>query len=174
GQVGLGRDHDVGRLVLDHDDAANAVLDRGVFAFRINANVDGASVGHRVVVVDPEVLDEKEFLFYGDLKETKVDDSARPELGRIEFCQAIVEPFKPGDLGVDGEASVFVDAAIVFVKAEGRRLKRTRSEITADVFLGDAVQLGVRFKRGGRLRRRFLGRFGRRRGRGRERGRTGR
>jgi len=62
GQVCLRRDHDVGRLVLDHDDAADPILDRGVFAFRVHADVDSAGVGHRVAVVDGEVVDEEQLL----------------------------------------------------------------------------------------------------------------
>ena len=155
GQVRLRRDHDIGRLVLDHDDAADAVLDRSVFAFRVNTDIDGAGVGHRIAVVDREVVDEEELLPDRGLEETEIDDGARAELGEIEFGQSIVEAAQAGNLGVDGEAGVFVDAAVVFVEAERGRLERARGKVATDVFFRDDVELGVRFEGGGRLGRRF-------------------
>jgi hypothetical protein len=55
---------------------------------------------------------------------------------------------EPGDLGIDGEAGVLVNAAVVFVETQGRGAERARGEITADVFIRDNVQFGVRLEGG--------------------------
>ena len=54
-----------------------------------------------------------------------------------------------GHLGVDGQAGVLVDAAIEFVKTEGRRFQGAGGEITANVFLRDDVELGIGLERRG-------------------------
>jgi hypothetical protein len=144
-EIGLGRDDKIRRLVLDHDDAADAVLDRGVFALGVNADVDGPGVSHRVVVVDRQVVDEEEFFFDGSLEKTEVDRGARAELGDVEFREALLEPVEPGELCVDGEAGVLVNAAIVFVKPESGGLERAGGQIAADVFVRDEIELGVGF-----------------------------
>ena len=97
------------------------------------------------MLVDAEITDEKQFAFNGGLEHAKIDGGAGPEFGDIEFREAIVEAAEPGQLGVDGEARVFVDPAVVFVKTESGRVKRARGEIAADVFVRDDVQFGVRF-----------------------------
>ena len=40
---------------------------------------------------------------------------------------------------------MLVDAAVVFVKTESGGVKWASGEITADVFVGDEIQFGVRF-----------------------------
>jgi hypothetical protein len=103
------------------------------------------------VVVDSEILDEEEFLFDRGLEEAQIDYGAWAEPGRLEFREAIVETAEPGEFRIDGETSVFVDAAIVFVEPKGGGLERAGGEITANVFFGDAIEFGVRFESGGRL-----------------------
>ncbi len=85
GEVRSRRDHDIGGLVLDDDDAPDAIFDRRVFALCVNAHVDGASVSQRVVLVDAELADEKELALDGGLEEAEIDGGARPELGEVEF-----------------------------------------------------------------------------------------
>jgi hypothetical protein len=97
------------------------------------------------VVVDRDVVNEEKLLLDRSLEQAEIDGGARPEPGDIEFTQAIVEAAKAGDLGIDGEAGVLVDPAVVFVEPEGGGLKRARGEITADVFFRDAVEFGVGF-----------------------------
>ncbi|HSV62521.1 MAG TPA: hypothetical protein VLH83_04185, partial [Chthoniobacterales bacterium] len=108
-------------------------------------HVDRARISERVVLVDPEVANEKEFAFHGGLEEAQIDGGARPEFSEIEFRQAIVEAAQTRQLGVNGETGVFVNAAVVFVKTESGGLERARGEIAADVFVRDVVQFGVGF-----------------------------
>ena len=122
--------------------------------FDVNVHVDGARVSHRVALVDRQVLHEKQLFSDRGLEEAQIDGGARAELGEIEFLQAIVEATQAGQLGVDGEASVLVDPAIVFVETESGRLERAGGEITANVFVRDDVQLGVGFEGRSGLRRR--------------------
>jgi hypothetical protein len=55
-----------------------------------------------------------------------------------------------GQLGIDGQAGVFIDAAVEFVKTEGGRFQGASGEIAANVFLGNDVELGIGFERRGR------------------------
>jgi hypothetical protein len=162
-QIGFCRDHDVRCLVLDYDNAADPVLDRRVFALDENAHVERARVAHRVALVDRQVLHEEELLPDRRLQEAEADPRARAEFLEIEFLQAIVEAMEAGQLGIDGEPGVFVNAPIVFVKAEGGRFQGAGGEITADVFLRDDIELGIGFERRGRAGggRGFRGRGGR-------------
>lgn len=77
------------------------------------------------------------------MQEAEVDPRARAQLLEIEFLEAIVEAMQAGQLGVDGEPGVFINAAIVFVETESGRFQRPGGEITANVFLRDDVEFGV-------------------------------
>jgi hypothetical protein len=71
-------------------------------------------------------VNEEELLLDRGLEEAEIDGRARPELGDIEFGQAIVEAPEAGSLGIDGEASVLIDPAVVFMEPERGCLERAR------------------------------------------------
>src|SRR6185437_1887981 len=106
GEVGLCGDDQVWRLIFDDDDAANSIFDGSVFAFGINADIEGAGISQRIVLVHPKVLDEEKFLFDGGLQKPEIDGRARAEFSDIEFREPIVEPVQAEELGIDGEAGV--------------------------------------------------------------------
>ena len=87
----------------------------------------------------------EKLLLYRGLEKPEIDGGARAELGQVELRQAFIEALEPRELRVDGEPRVFVDAAIVFVKPERRGVERMRGEVTANVFLRNRIELGVRF-----------------------------
>jgi hypothetical protein len=86
--------------------------------------------------------EEKLFLDRG-LEQPQVDRGPRPELGEIEFFQALIEASQARQLRIDRQPGVFIDAAVVFVEAEVSRMQRARGEITANEFLGDVIELDV-------------------------------
>ena len=63
----------------------------------------------------------------------------------IPAFAGMTETAEPGQLGIDGEARVFVDSAVVFVETESGRVEGSRGEIAANVFVSDAIEFGVRF-----------------------------
>ena len=68
---------------------------------------------------------------------------ARSQFLRIELGQPIIESPKPGELGVEREAAVIADFAIVLVQTESSSLERVRDEIRLHVFLGYRFVFGV-------------------------------
>ena len=78
----------LGGLVLDDDDAANAVFDRCVFAFRVNVHVDGAGVSHRIALVDGQIVREEKLLLDRGVHEAEIDCRPRAEFGQVESCSA--------------------------------------------------------------------------------------
>ena len=61
----------------------------------------------------------------------------------IKLGQPVIESPKPGELGVEREAAVIADFAIVLVQTESSSLERVRDEIRLHVFLGYRFVFGV-------------------------------
>ena len=66
----------------------------------------------------------------------------------IELGQAIVESSQPGKLGVECEAAVVADLAVVLMQAESGSPERMSGQVGLHVFLGHRVVLSVLWLRG--------------------------
>src|SRR5207247_10137270 len=67
---------------------------------------------------------------------------------RIQLDHSIVEPPQPGELGIEGQAAVVSDFAVIFVKPKSGALQRMGGEIGFDVFLGYCFVLNIGTLRG--------------------------
>ena len=142
-EVCLGRCDETWNSILDRDDAANAIFERGEIALQVSVYVQGIHVGHWVALERGHVDKGEELVLDGCAQETQIDRGARAELARIEFLKAFVEAFQTRELRVNRGAAVVPELAVVFVKAKCDRFQGPRGEITGNVFFGQLVERRV-------------------------------
>ena len=67
----------------------------------------------------------------------------RTQFRRIKLGQSIVESAEPGEFGIEREATIVGDLAVVLVETENGSLERMRGQIRLHVFLSYAFEFGV-------------------------------
>src|SRR5260370_34858856 len=85
----------------------------------------------------------KEIVLHGVWRNGKMDGLQKIKLARIELGQSIVEPPQPGELGIESQAAVIGDFAVIFMKPKSGALQRMGGEIGFDVFLGYCFVLNI-------------------------------
>ena len=127
----------------DGDQAANAVLKRRKIPFDIDVHVARARIDHRVSFEDRHVLHFKQFSLHRCLQNPEVDGLPRTQFRWIKLGQPIIESPEPGEFGVEREAAIIADFAIVLVKTESGSVERVSGQIRFHVFLGYRFVFGV-------------------------------
>ena len=72
----------------------------------------------------------------------------RTQFRWIKLGQPIIESPEPGEFGIEREATIIADLAIVLVKTESGSLERVSGQIRLHVFLGYPFEFGVLRLRG--------------------------
>src|SRR6266576_4303504 len=98
---------------------------------------------HRVSLEHRHVLHFKQLTLHRHLQNSEVDGLPRTQFGWLKFRQPIIESPEPGEFGVEREAAVIADFAIVLVKTESGSLERVSGQICLHVFLSYPFVFGV-------------------------------
>src|SRR5207248_11676061 len=102
----------------------NAVLKWRKIPFDIDVHVTRTRIDHRVSLEHGLVLHFKQLALHRCLQNSEVEGLPRTQFGWIKLRQPIIESSEPGEFGVEREAAVIADFAIVLVKTESGSLKR--------------------------------------------------
>src|SRR4029077_6854658 len=147
-QVCSRRNEDVWNLRFYGDQAANAVLKRRKIPFDIDVHVTRARIDHRVSFEDRHVLHFKQFSLHRCLQNPEVDGLPQTQFRWIKLGQPIIESPEPGEFGVEREATIIADPAVVLVKTESGSVERMSGQIRLYVFLSYRFEFGVLRLRG--------------------------
>ena len=99
----------------DGDQAANAIFKRRKISLDIDIHVGRARIDHGISLEDRHILHFKNVFFHGRLQNSQVDRLAWTQLGRVELGQAIVKAPEPGKFGIQRQAAVIADFAVVLM-----------------------------------------------------------
>ena len=122
-QIGLGRGHDIGGLVLDRDDVAHPVFERFEIALDVNVNVQRAGVDHGVFFENAHLDDLEKLARDRRLQDAAIDRGAFAQFAGIEFVQLVLKALEAFDFGIDREPAEVTDLAIVLVEPERHALE---------------------------------------------------
>ena len=83
-----------------------------------------------------------------DLQQVQVDRLPRTQFRWIKLGQSIVESPEPGEFGIEREATIIANLAVVLVETENGSLERVSGQIRLHVFLSYRFEFGVLRLRG--------------------------
>src|SRR5512132_2906357 len=125
--------------------------------FDIDVHVTRARIDHLVSLEHRHVLHFKQLPLHSCLQNSEVDGLPLTQFGWIKLGQSILESPEPGEFGVEREATIIADFAIVLVKTESGSLERVSGQIRLHVFLSHpfvfrVLRLGAENRAGERER----------------------